>query len=212
MPSRPQPPPALKYEPLPRSASRRWMGAVAALVVVLVVLFVAGRAFSNKVRDLTPHELREKMAQTSAELPLEQAIEQVNRMDADSRREVMQSPEAREYVQRLPPEKRLTFVEKTLDRGIRQQIERYRKLNTEERKAFIEEAKQRQKENRERMDSLPPEEKQRLRQMASGSDMQEMVEKAVKAFLSLTTSDERAELAPLYEGALDNLSHARGVK
>jgi hypothetical protein len=48
--------------------------------------------------------------------------------------------------------------------------------------------------------------------MASSENVSEMLEQASKAFLSLTTSDERAELQPLYEGALDNLKHAQELK
>jgi len=209
MPTPPIPPPPLKYEPLQRS-SRRWVGAVVVILIVLALVFLAGRAATEHVRDLTAAELRAKMA--GSEMELDAAIAQVNRMDALARREVLQSDEARQFIQRLPPEQRLKFVEQTLDRGIQQQIERYRKLDKDQRKEFIEDAKQQQKENRQRLDDLPPDEKERVRQMASSEDIQEMVEKALKAFLSLTTSAERAELAPLYEGALENLNHAQSVK
>lgn len=209
-----RPPPTVGYSPLPprRSAGLRWAGAVAVLVLILGACYVGGRALSERVRDLTGDELRDRMAREDAGLGVDEAIERVNRLSADERRAVMQSPEAQAFVQRQAPEQRLRFVEKTLDRGIQQQIERFRKMNKEERAAFVEEVKQRQKETRERMDNLPPEEKKKLREAFDASNIQQMMDKAVKAYLSLTTSDERADLAPLYEGALENLDHARSLK
>lgn len=212
--NRPTPPPAVGYSPLPpkRSAAWRWAGAIVVLAGILGACYAGGRTLSERVRDLTGEELRAKMADADAHLTTEEAITQVNRLNADDRRAVMQSPEAQRFIQRQKPEDRLHFVEKTLDRGIQQQIERFRKLNKEERVAFVEEVKQRQREARERMDNLPPEEKKKLRESLDASNIQQMLDKAVKAYLSLTTSDERADLAPLYEGALENLDHARSLK
>lgn len=211
---RPQPPPAVGYSPLakPHGAAWRWAGAAAALAAILAACYAGGRALTERVRDMTGEEMRVKMADERSGMTVDDAIAQVNRMNADDRRSVMQSDEARRFIQRQAPAERLRFVEKTLDRGIQVQLERYRKMNKEERAAFIEEAKERQRENRERMENLPPEEKQKMRQAFSNGNMQEMLDRAVKAYLSLTTSEERAELAPLYEGALQNLDHARSMK
>lgn len=211
---RPQPPPPVNYAPLPRarSAAGRWAGAAAAIVLILGACYLGGRALTERVRDRTPGELRAQLQDANSGLTLDQAIEQVNRLDANARREVMQSDDARAFIQRLQPAERLRFVEKTLDRGIQQQLERYRKMNKDERQAFVEDAKQRQRENRERMENLPPEEKQKLREALDSSNLQEMLDRAVKAYLTLTSSEERAELAPLFEGALSNLDHARSVK
>lgn len=210
----PQPPPAVGYTPLPRSggATRRWLGAALAIMLILGACYLGGRALTERVRDRTPEELRAQMQDPQSGLTLDDAIEQVNRLEASVRRDVMQSDDARAFVQRLQPAERLRFVEKTLDRGIQQQLERYRKMNKEERQAFVEDAKQRQRENRERMENLPPEEKQKLREALDSSNLQEMLDRAVKAYLTLTSSEERAELAPLFEGALSNLDHARSVK
>jgi metal-dependent amidase/aminoacylase/carboxypeptidase family protein len=133
-------------------------------------------------------------------------------MPPDRRREVMQSDAARDYVNRLRPEDRSRLVKETLDRGIRDQLERYKKMSKEERKEFVEKAKKRQEEARKKMDELPPEKKEQVRKMATSKDVGEMMEQASKAYLSLTTSDERAELQPLYDGALDNLQHAQELK
>ncbi|MBI3828190.1 MAG: hypothetical protein HY291_01650 [Planctomycetes bacterium] len=211
---RPQPPPAVGYSPLakPRGAVWRWAGAAAVLAAILAACYAGGRTLTERFRDMTGEELRGKMADEQASMSVDDAIAQVNRMNADERRAVMQSDEARRFIQRQAPADRLRFVEKTLDRGLQVQLERYRKLNKEERAAFVEEAKERQRENRERMENLPPEEKEKMRQAFAAGNMQEMLDRAVKAYLSLTTSEERAELAPLYEGALENLNHARSLK
>lgn len=203
------------------SSLKRYGRAVALIVVVLVICIWGGRALSALLRDMTPDELREKMAEAAQEgkaddalavLPLDRAIEQINRMPPDQRREVMRSDAARDYVNRLRPKERSRLVKETLDRGIRDQIERYKKMNKEERKAFVEKAKKRQEEARKKMDELPPDKKEQVRKMATSKDVGEMMEQASKAYLSLTSSDERAELQPLYDGALDNLQHAQELK
>src|SRR5205823_2716120 len=101
----------------------------------------------KKVRDLTPDEVRTRMENDS--LPIETAIEQINRLDARDRRDVMQSPQAQAYFQHLQPEQRVRFVRGTMDRGILQQIESFRKMNPEQRAQFVEEARTRQREARE---------------------------------------------------------------
>jgi len=203
------------------SSLARYVRAVALITVVIVICVWGGRALSAWLRDMTSEELQQKMAEAAqkvetddalAVLPLDRAIEQINRMPPDRRREVMQSDAARDYVNRLRPEDRSRLVKETLDRGIRDQLERYKKMSKEERKEFVEKAKKRQEEARKKMDELPPEKKEQVRKMATSKDVGEMMEQASKAYLSLTTSDERAELQPLYDGALDNLQHAQELK
>jgi len=209
-----------------------WRFARAALLVGVVVAacVIVSRALTQKVRDYTPEELQAQMetaagaaAEARAEgrdpaeaaeasLPVGQLIEQVNRMEVRQRRELMRSDTAREYVNSLPPESRRRFVRETLDRGLQDQLERYHKMSKEERAKFIEEVKKRQQEAREKMDQMSEEEKDRVREFANSSDIQDMINKATKSFLSLTTSEERAELQPLFEGALDNLQHAQGLR
>ena len=67
-------------------------------------------------------------------------------------------------------------------------------------------------EAREQLDKLPADKKEQVRKFANSEDVGEMLNQASKAFLSLTTSEERAELQPLYDGALDNLQYARELK
>jgi hypothetical protein len=85
-------------------------------------------------------------------------------------------------------------------------------MSKEERKEFVKEARKRQQERREELDKLPPDKKEQVRRSANSKDVGEMIERASKAFLSVTTSEERAELQPLYDGALDNLQYARELK
>jgi DNA-directed RNA polymerase subunit F len=202
------------------SPFRRYARAIILIAVVLGLCIWGVRALSDRFRDLTPDELRAQMEDASKEseekaleaLPLDRAIAQVNRMTPEQRREVMRSDPARNYLLRLKPEHRRRFVRETLDRGIQEQLERFHKMNKEERKEFVEEIRKRQQDAREKMDQLPPEKKEEVRKMASSEGVSEALEQASKAFLSLTTSDERAELQPLYEGALDNLKHAQELK
>jgi hypothetical protein len=208
----------------------RFARAICLTALVLVGCVLAVRALTPKVRDLTADELRQKMgdaakvgaearagggdafAATEGALSVGTVIAQVNRMDVRERRELMRSDTAREYINNLPPESRRRFVRETLDRGLQDQLERYHKMSKDERARFIEDAKKRQQEAREKMDQMSQEEKDRVRDFANSGDIQEMVDKATKSFLSLTTSDERAELQPLFEGALDNLQHAQGLR
>jgi hypothetical protein len=168
------------------------------------------RVLSPKVRDLTPDEVRERMGNDT--LALDTAIEQLNRMDVRDRREVMQSPDAQKYFRKLKPADRMRLVNETLDRGIRTQIERYRKMNKEEKKEFIEQIQQVQAEERERIQNMSPEERAQMQQAMSAGNFEQVVENAVKAYLSASTSEERAELAPLFNGALDNMKSFRGAK
>jgi len=197
--------------PVERSATGRWMSAIGILAVVLIGCFYLGRALARRVADPTPEQFQQSLA---AAVPpaLEKVIEQFNRMDVVRRREISVSGEFRDYTAKLTPEQRLKFVRETMDRGIQDQIERYRKMNKEERAAFIEEARSRQKQARETMDSAAPEEKQRMKEMASSTNLQDVIEKAMQEFLKVTTSEERAQLAPLYDGALENLRHAQSLK
>jgi len=183
----------------------RWGRALALVAVVVAGCFFAGRALTPKVRDLGPDGLKARMSDGSLEL--ETAVEQINRLDAQDKRQVMQSPEAQAYFQGLKPDQRLHLVRRTLDRTIQQQIERYRKMDPEERAAFIAEVQERQREAREQMRSNP----ERTREMVNSSDFVSVVENAVKTYLRMSSSEERAELAPLFDGALDNLNYAKGL-
>lgn len=194
------------------SPFRRYVRAVLLLLLVGVFCIWGVGALAGRFRDLTPDELRAQMGDTAQDLPLDQAITQINRMAPEQRRAVMRSDSARDYLLRLKPEQRRRFIKETLDRGIQEQLERYHKLNPEERKAFVEEIRKRQQEAREKMDQLPPDKKEALRAFANSDNIAEMLDQASKAFLSLTTSLERAELQPLYEGALDHLQHAQRLK
>lgn len=207
-----------------QSTFQRYARAIILIAVVLALCIWGVHALSGRIRDLTPDELREQMAnaanasdaQTPEKalevLPLEQVITQVNRMSPEHRRELMRSDAARDYLLRLKPEQRRHFVEETLDRGIQQQLERFHKMDKEERKQFVADIRKRQQEAREKMDQLPPEKKEELRKLANSENVAEALERASKTFLSVTTSDERAELQPLYEGALDNLKYAQELK
>ena len=190
----------------------RWIKALSILAVIALMCFFGVRLLSKKVRDFTPDELKARMEQSAeaAPLPLDTVIEQVNRLDVDTRRDVMQSKEAQHYFNTLKPEQRLKFVRETMDRGIRNQIERYRKMNPEEKKAFIEEAKARQQEVRERLQNQSPEEREKTQTAMNAGNMYEVIERVMQTYLSVTSSEERAELAPLYDGALENLKVAKG--
>jgi hypothetical protein len=186
----------------------RWFKAGALILVIVIMCISSVRLASKKVRDFTPDELKGHLAQ--ADLPMEQVVEQINRLDVDTRREVMQSPQAQKYFESLPKDKRFTFVRETMDRGIRNQIERYRKMNAEEKKAFVEEAKERQREVRERLKNQSPEEREKTREAMNSGNMTEVIERAIQNYLSVTSSEERAELAALYDGALENFNIAKG--
>lgn len=192
------------------SPAWRWFRAAIFVIVVAGLAHGAVRLLSPKVRDMTPDEVRDRMAADS--LSLDKAIEQLNRMDVRDRREVMQSPDAQKYFQKLKPADRMRFVNETLDRGIRTQIERYRKMSKEEKQEFIEQIHQVQAEERERLQNMGPEERAQVKQMMDASNFEQVVENAVKAYLSASTSEERAELAPLFDGALDNMKMVRGMK
>jgi len=190
-------------------ASWRWARALLLVALVALGCFFAVRTLTPRLRDPGPEEIKTRMGDGSLEL--EKAIELINRLDPRERREVMQSPQAQSYFQSLPPGQRVEFVRRTLDRGIQTQIERYRKMNKEERQAFVEEVQERQREARERLDKMTPKEKQDLREMLSSSDFITVIEKAVKTYLRVSSSEERAELAPLFDGALENLNYAQGL-
>ncbi|MEI6234675.1 MAG: hypothetical protein WCT04_16590 [Planctomycetota bacterium] len=186
----------------------RYIKAGLIAAAIAFVCFIAVRVTSKKVRDLTPEEVRTQME--SGEFKIETAIAQINRMDFNDRRELMQSPQAQSYFQKLSAPDRKRLVIETMDKGIRVQIERFHKMNATERGEFIAEVKQRQLEERERFMKLPKEEQDKRREMMNSSSFEEIVGKAVQAYLSVSTSQERAELAPLYEGALDNVRAIRG--
>jgi hypothetical protein len=203
-----QPPVSSEFR---RQAFWRWTQAGALVVLILCACLYVGHVLARRVADLTPAQIRERMAAEQTP-PVETMVEQVNRLNALERREVMTSAEATRYFQRLRPDERLRFVRQTLDRGIQEQIERYRNMNKDERSAFVEETKERQRQARERMDKMTPQEKEEMRAALQESNMQEVIERAVKEYLSVSTSEERAELAPLYNGALENLNHARNLR
>lgn len=218
VPPAPGPLPLLRPRHVPSPAAR-FARALAILVFVLGACYLAATGLTGKVRDLTPQELQARMSQAGAPgvgldqvLPVERAIQQVNRLRVEERREVMRSPAAREYVQRLTPEQRAQFVRGTLDRGVRDQLERFHRMPPSERAAFIAEVRAGQKKIRDEWEGLPADKKARLREFANSDNIQELIEQATKAYLSLTTSAERAELQPLFEGALENLEYARGLK
>ena len=194
----------------PASPVLRWIRAGIVAVLVAGLCYGGVRLLSPKVRDLTPDEVRDRMGADN--LSLDDAIEQLNRMDVRDRREVMQSPDAQKYFQKLKPADRMRLVNETLDRGIRTQIERYRKMSKEEKKEFVEQIQQVQAEERERIENMSPEERAQMQQAMGASNFEQAVENAVKAYLSASTSEERAELAPLFNGALDNMKSFRGAK
>lgn len=187
----------------------RWARALALVAVVAAVCVFSVRALTPKVRDPGPADIKAHMDDDS--LALDDAVEQVNKLDVSDRRDVMRSAEAQAYFQRMQPGQRLQFVRRTLDRGIQDQIERYRKLDPEGKKAFIEEAQERQQQAREQMNNMTPEQKKSVRETVESSDLLVVVENAVRTYLKVSSSEERAELAPLFDGALDNLNHAKGL-
>ena len=186
----------------------RYIKACLIAGAIAYVCFLAVKVTSKKVRDLTPDEVRAQME--SGDLKVEPAIAQINRMDFDDRRALMQSPEAQTYFQKLPAPDRKRLVIETMDKGIRMQIERFHKMTAEERAAFVAEMRQKQLEDREQFAKLPKAEQEKRRDMMNNTNVQEIIEKAVKSYLSVSTSEERASLAPLYEGALDNVRSIRG--
>ena len=198
---------APKVPVTPPSAGQRWVRAGAFLVGIVLAVFIVGRLASKKVRDLTPEEVRARMEGET--LQVETAIEQINRLDASDRRDVMQSPQAQAYFQRLPADQRMRFVRETLDRGIQQQIDSFHKMNADERAKFVEEARARQQEARARMENMPESDKQNIRQMMNSGKMDEVIDRAMHEYLAVTSSEERVQLAPLFDGALDNLNFAK---
>jgi hypothetical protein len=183
--------------------------AACLIAFVVATCYFAGGWLIKRVRDLRPEEIRVRMA--SDALPLDTAIEQLNKLNVRERSDLMQSPEAQKYFQSLNPDQRLRFVRETMDRGIRQQIERFRNMKPEEKAAFIEEVKQRQEEMREQLRNAPDDKRAEMRQMIDSTNMREIIEKAVNTYLSVTNSAERAELAPLFNGALENVNFAKGL-
>jgi len=187
----------------------RGVRAACLIAAIVAACYFGGGWLIHRVRDLRPEEIRERMSNDS--LPLDTAIEQLNKLNVRDRTDVMQSNEAQQYFQGLKPEQRLRLVRETMDRGIRQQIERFRNLKPEEKTAFIEEVKQRQEQMREQIRNAPEERRAEMRQMIESTNMREIIEKAVNTYLSVTNSAERAELAPLFNGALENINFAKGL-
>lgn len=198
-------------DPQAQASAALWrrLRAGGLIAFIVAICYFGGGYLIHRVRDLRPDEIRARMENDS--LPLDTAIEQLNRLNVRDRGDLMQSAEAQRYFQSLKPDQRLRFVRETMDRGIREQIERFRKLTPEEKTAFIEEVKERQSEMRERMKNAPEDQKAEMRRMVESSNMQEIIEKAVKTYLSVTSSAERAELAPLFDGALENINFAKGL-
>src|SRR5579862_2670887 len=188
-------------------ASRYIKAALIALAVAgACALFV--KLTAKKVRDLTPDELRAKMG--AGEITVDSAITQLNRLDLSDRQSLTQSPEWREFVRQLPPPEVRRLVLGTLDKGITLQLERFHRMKPEERKQFIEDARTAQAEQLERFRQLPKEEQDKRRAQLENINIEEMIDKGVKAYLSVTTSEERAELAPLYEERLNAIKFIRG--
>ena len=194
--------------PVAKSPTVRYFKAGALALVVAVLCVTGVKLMAGKVRDLTPEEIREKLE--SGTLDVDKAVVQINRLDLDGRQELMRTPEWRAYVQKLSFDDRRKLVHGTIDKGIILQLERYHKMNPEERKKFIEEVQENQRMELERFNNLPRNEQQKQRDMLERANIEELVEKGVKAYLSTSTSEERAELAPLYEKALDNIRVRRG--
>lgn len=199
--------------PSRRSAARRWGTALAIVAAILAVCYVGGKLLAERARDRTPAELKALMAREDGEpLDVDTAIAQLNRLDVNERRELFRSPEFNAYAQRLKQDQRVKLVRETMDRGIRQTLERYRKMNKEEKEAFHEEIRKRQSETREHLENLTPEEKKRMREMVRSGEFEQVVERALQAYLKVTSSEERAELAPLYDTALENLKIAKEIR
>lgn len=199
--------------PSRRSAAKRWGTALAIVAVILAACYAGGRLLAERARDRTPEELKALMAKEDAEpIDVDTAIQQLNRLDVNERREVFRSPEFNAYAQRLKQDQRVKLVRETMDRGIRQTLERYRKMSKEEKEDFHEEIRNRQAETREHLENLSPEEKKRLREMVRSGEFEQVVERALQAYLKVTSSEERAELAPLYDTALENLKIAKEVR
>jgi hypothetical protein len=194
-----------------RSATTRWIIAFVVLGFILAGCIVGGQMLARRVADPTPQELQASLGSGSPPA-LDRVIEQFNRMDIAQRREISSSHEFREYTNKLTPDDRLKFVRQTMDRGIQDQIERYRKMNKEERAAFVDEVKERQKNARTQLENSSPEDKQKLKAMLESGNLQETIERAVQEFLKVTNSEERAELAPLFNGALENINFAKSLK
>jgi hypothetical protein len=194
-----------------RSENTRWMIALGLVTCIVVGCIVIGQVLARRVADPTPHEIQSSLGSQTPP-PLDKLIEQFNRMDIAQRRELSMTGEFRNYTAKLSPEERLKFVRQTMDRGIQDQIERYRKMNKEERSEFIEQVRERQKKAREDLQNATPEEKQRVRAMLESGNLQDTIERAVQEFLKVTSSEERAELEPLYSGALENINFAKSLK
>lgn len=197
------PPPAARAA----SPALRWLRAVLILGILVGITIFAVRKTAPRVADLSPEQIEEKM--DAENWPVEDAIVQVNRLDGAARRRVMTGPQAQRYFQKLTNDQRLKFVKETMDRGIREQIEGYRKMNTEQRDAFVEEIRRRQEEQRERFNSMSDAERKQVKEMLESGEFTEAIERAMKSYLGVTTSAERAELAPLFDAALENLQFVR---
>lgn len=198
-----KPPPSLK----PASPALRWLRAVLILGIVVGITIFAVRKTAPRVADLSPEQIEEKMDEEA--WPVDDAIAQVNRLDGAARRRVMTGPQAQRYFQKLNNDQRLKFVKETMDRGIREQIEGYRKMNPEQRDAFVDEVRRRQDEQRERFKSMSDAERKQVKEMLESGEFTEAIERAMKSYLGVTTSAERAELAPLFDAALENLQTVR---
>ena len=226
--------PQLRRDAAPAQFRRPWVRyarAAGLLAAVALAVLGAARLLIPKVRDLQPEELKTFMARASeaarelpqgeaedaeararalaAHLPLEKAIQQINRLGAEERREVMRSLEAQRYLQELRPEERVRLVRETLDRGVYVMVERYRSLTAEQKRQELDRIRALQAEGRARLDAATPEERRRMAEFVNSGDFDHLLDRAVKAYLSLTTSQERAELAPLFDAAFENLRYAR---
>lgn len=186
----------------------RYIKAGAIAIVVAGVCALGVKLMAGKVRDLTPEEIRTQLE--TGELNVDTAVAQVNRLDLGERQGLMRSPEWRAYVQKLSFADRRKLVHGTIDKSIILQLERYHKMNADERAKFVEEVMETQRLESERFKNLPRDEQQKRRDMMERANIEEIIDKGVKAYLSVSTSEERAELAPLYERILDNVRYVRG--
>lgn len=202
--------PNRRASPAPSSPALRWLRAVLVLGILIGITIFAVRKTAPRVADLSPEQVEEKMDEEA--WPIEEAIVQVNRLDGAARRRVMTGPQAQRYFQKLDNDQRLKFVKETMDRGIREQIEGYRKMTPEQRDSFVDQIRRQQDEQRERIKSLSDAEKKKMKEMFESGEFTEAIERAMKSYLGVTTSAERAELAPLFDAALENLQFARSAQ
>lgn len=191
----------------PRHPSWRWARALLLVALVAAGCFLAVRTLAPKLRDPGPAEIKAALA--DGLIVLEQAIRQVNKLSAEARREVMRSPQAQSYFQRLGPGQRLEFVRRTLDRGIQLQIERYEGLSKEERRAFVAELQRRQRGARDELGAATPGQTAQAREVLDAAGFAAVMERAAEALQELSSSDEGAELAPLFEGVLQQLNNMK---